>query len=74
LNGLAQISAQGIGPVDLLGRVTMQVFVRGYRMMVAASVQCDVDGIPERSHYLLLKRTARSGAASRTSVELLVRP
>jgi len=31
--------------------VTMQVFVRGYCTMIAAPVQCDVDGIPKGSHY-----------------------
>ena len=29
----------------------MQVFVRGYCTMIAAPVQCDVDGIPKGSHY-----------------------
>src|ERR1700687_3369738 len=28
----------------------MQVFVRGDRAMIAAPVQCDVDGVPNRSH------------------------
>jgi hypothetical protein len=36
--------------------VTMQVFVRGYCTMIAAPVQCDVDGIPKGSHYVLLER------------------
>jgi hypothetical protein len=31
--------------------VTMQVFVRGYCTMIAAPVQCDVDGIPKGLHY-----------------------
>ena len=31
----------GLG--EVLGRVTMQVFVRGYCTMIAAPVQCDVD-------------------------------
>jgi hypothetical protein len=30
--------------------VTMQVFVRDSFPMIAAPVQCDVDGIPEGSH------------------------
>ena len=37
---------EGIGLAEVLDRVTMQVFVRGYRTMIAAPVQCDVDGIP----------------------------
>jgi hypothetical protein len=36
--------------VEVLDRVTMQVFVRGYCTMIAAPVQCDVDGIPKGSH------------------------
>ena len=34
----------------------MQVFVRDHFTMIAAPVQCDVDGIPKGSHYVLLKR------------------
>ena len=30
--------------------MTMQLFVCGYCTMIAAPVQCDVDGIPEASH------------------------
>jgi hypothetical protein len=29
----------------------MQLFVWGNCTMIAASVQCDVDGIPKGSHY-----------------------
>src|SRR5258705_1236732 len=47
---------QGIGPIEVLDRVTVQVFVRGYCTMIAAPVQCDVDGIPKGSHRVLLKR------------------
>ena len=36
----------------LFGRVTMQVFVREHCTMIAAPVQCDVDGIPKGSHYV----------------------
>jgi hypothetical protein len=36
--------------VDVLDRVTTQVFVWGNCPMIAAPVQCDVDGIPKRSH------------------------
>src|SRR2546428_1816608 len=43
---------EGIGLVEVLDRVTMQVFVRGHCTMIAAPVQCDVDGIPKRPHYV----------------------
>ena len=36
---------------EVLGRVTMQVFVCGNCTMIAAPVQCDVDGIPKGSHF-----------------------
>src|SRR5258707_2178774 len=42
---------EGIGLVEVLDRVTMQVFVRGNCTMIAAPVQCDVDGIPKGPHY-----------------------
>jgi len=32
--------------------VTMEVFVRRNFTMIAAPVQCDVDGIPKGSHYV----------------------
>jgi hypothetical protein len=32
--------------------VTMQVVVRDHYAMIAAPVQCDVDGIPKGSHYV----------------------
>src|SRR5829696_7648847 len=41
---------EGIGLGEVLGRVTMQVFVRDHHTMIAAPVQCDVDGIPKGSH------------------------
>src|ERR1700739_2244208 len=41
---------EGIGPVEVLDRVTMQVFVREHCTMIAAPVQCDVDGIPKGAH------------------------
>jgi hypothetical protein len=34
----------------------MQVVVRDQFTMIAAPVQCDVDRVPEGSHYVLLKR------------------
>jgi hypothetical protein len=43
---------EGIGLRDVFRRVTMQVFVRDHFAMIAAPVQCDVDGIPKRSHYV----------------------
>jgi hypothetical protein len=44
--------------------VTMQLFIRGYYTMIAAPVQCDVDGIPKRSHY---GRVPPMGEASKVS-------
>jgi len=41
---------EGIGLGDVLDRVTMQVFVRDPCTMIAASIQCDIDGIAEGSH------------------------
>jgi hypothetical protein len=40
-----------IGLVEVLHRVTMQVFVRGDCTMITAPVQCDVDGVPKGSHF-----------------------
>jgi hypothetical protein len=37
---------EGIGLVEVLGRVTMQFLVREHYTMIAAPVQCDIDGIP----------------------------
>ena len=37
--------------IEVFDRVSMQVFVRWYYTMIAAAVQCDVDGIPKRSHF-----------------------
>jgi hypothetical protein len=45
---------EGIGLLDVLDRMTMQLFVRGDCTMIAAAVQSDVDGIPKGSHYVLL--------------------
>jgi hypothetical protein len=42
----------GIGPLEVLDRVTKQVFVREHCTMIAAPVQCDVDGVPKGSHYV----------------------
>src|SRR4029077_15297682 len=49
----------------------MQVFVRGDRTMIAAPVQCDVDGIPKGSH--VRKRTAASDPVLRRRSEYLRR-
>jgi hypothetical protein len=38
--------------VEVLDRVTMHVFVRDHFTMIAAPVQCDVDGVPKGSHYV----------------------
>ncbi len=32
--------------------MTMQVFVREHCTVIAAPVQCDVDGVPKRSHFV----------------------
>src|SRR5581483_11580919 len=42
---------KGIGLLEVLDRVTMQLFVCGNCTMIAAPVQSDVDGIPQGSHY-----------------------
>src|SRR5215475_10392373 len=47
---------EGTASLEVLDRVTMQVFVRDHCTMIAAPVQRDVDGIPKGSHYVLLKR------------------
>src|SRR5262249_5622843 len=38
---------EGIGLVEVLDRVTMEVFVRQDCTMITAPVQCDVEGIPK---------------------------
>jgi class 3 adenylate cyclase len=45
-------TAEGIGPFEVLGRETMQLFVRDHRTMIAAPVQCDVDRISQRSCHV----------------------
>ena len=42
---------EGIGPTEVLSGISMQVFVWDDCSMIAAAVQCDVDGIPKGSHY-----------------------
>ena len=41
---------EGIGLVEVLDRVTMQVFVRGDCTVIAAPVQRDVDGVSKGTH------------------------
>jgi hypothetical protein len=38
--------------------VTMQLFVRDNCTMIAATVQCDIDGIPKGLHCVLLMRSS----------------
>jgi hypothetical protein len=52
---------EGIGLGEGLGRVTMQLFVRGSCTMIAAPVQCDVDGIPKGSQDLRVPPVVWSG-------------
>src|SRR5262249_51220615 len=54
---------EGIGPVEVLDRVTMYVFVRDHCPMIAAPVQCDVDGIPKGSHYVRVPLTEKPSKA-----------
>src|SRR5262249_21236120 len=42
---------EGIGPLEVFTRVTMQLFVRESFTMVDATVQRDVDGIANGAHY-----------------------
>src|SRR5262245_42001455 len=48
---------EGIGPIEVLDRVTMYVFVRDHFTMIAAPVQCDVDRIPKGSHCVRVPPT-----------------
>jgi hypothetical protein len=43
---------QGIGPVEILDRVTMEVLVDKTSAMIAAAVESDVDGVAQGSHGL----------------------
>jgi hypothetical protein len=49
----ANVSGLAMTGIDLTkcDVVTMQVFVREDGTMIAAPVQCDVDGVPKRSHF-----------------------
>ncbi|HLQ61331.1 MAG TPA: hypothetical protein VK131_05660, partial [Candidatus Acidoferrales bacterium] len=55
---------KSIGLVEVLDRVTMQVFVRGDCTMIAAPVQCDVDGVPKGSHFARLPPMGYTGEVS----------
>jgi hypothetical protein len=55
---------EGIGLVEVLDRVTMQVFAGENYTMIAAAVQCDVDGIPKGSHYASLPPTGQTDKVS----------
>ncbi len=48
---------EGIGALEVRDRMTMQLFVPNPRTVIAAPVQCDVDGITKRSHYARLQPT-----------------
>ena len=43
---------EGIGTLEVLDCVTMQLFVRGDCTMIAAPVQRDVDGVSKGSHHV----------------------
>jgi hypothetical protein len=53
----ASLKEEGIGLGEVLGRVTMQFFVCQHCTMIAAPVQCDVDGIPKGSHCVSVSLT-----------------
>src|SRR5262249_1808758 len=52
---------EGIGLGEVLDCVTVYVFVRDHHTMIAAPVQCDVDGIPKGSHYVRVPIAIRQG-------------
>ena len=60
--------------------MTMQVFVRDNCTVIAASVQCDVDGVPKGSHYVRipiaigLPNATAVQQRARRSLRSLVRP
>jgi hypothetical protein len=55
---------EGIGLGDALGRMRLQVFVRGNVTVIAAPVQRDVDGIPRE----LGRRFRRSAGSARGTI------
>src|SRR5215470_17193533 len=60
---------EGIGLIEVVDRVTMQVFVREYCTTIAAPVQCDVDGIPKWSHS---RKSTDSHGATLTDLQRLM--
>jgi hypothetical protein len=52
-----------IGPIEVLGRVTMQLLIRDHRTVIAATVQRDVDGIPEGTHVDIITHPNVGGKA-----------
>ena len=48
---------KGIRLCKVLGRVTMQLFIRDHRAVIAAPIQSDIDGIPKGSHRASLPRS-----------------
>src|SRR5512143_92899 len=65
---------EGIGLVEVVDRVTMHVFVREHGTMIAAPVQCDVDGIPKGAHYVRVPPMGRLATMPFTPADrLLVR-
>src|SRR5262249_7122519 len=59
---------EGIGLFEVLGVVTMQLFVREDRTMIAAPIQCDVDGIPKRSHLARVSTMKSTNRGSMSGV------
>ena len=57
---------EGISLVEVLDRVTMQLLVRDYCTVIAATVQCDVDGIPKGSHYARVPPMGHGGGEKAT--------
>src|SRR6266446_2841868 len=57
----------GRAPVRAGGRNAASI-VRGHCTMIAAPVQCDVDGIPKGSHYVTVSRDQAKVAQARVVV------
>jgi len=55
---------QGIGLIENICRVTVQLFVRGDRTVIAAAVQCDIEGVPKGSHVAKVRPAGRPGKES----------
>jgi hypothetical protein len=61
---------KSIGLDDVVHRVTVQVFVRDHFPMIAAPVQCDVDGISKGSHCVSVSPVEGRLAESRSLTSL----